>query len=68
MYFYIMEKPENIKITHEALGGYDDDSLSSYLIVIESVNDKIIRTYAIKRPLWHRYYDKTYPYNPPNLN
>lgn len=68
MYFYTMDKPDSIRITHESIGAYDDDSLSSYIIIIESTNDKILRTYAVKRPEWHRYYDKAYPYYPPNLN
>jgi len=62
-----MEQPEKLTLTHEALGGFDD-TLSAYLIVIESREGKIQRVYSVERPSWHRYYDKDYPYCPPNLN
>jgi len=67
MYFYTMDKPDKLMITHESLGGYDG-YLSAHLIIIESVGDKILRVYSIERPTWHTYYDKAYPYCPPNLN
>ena len=62
-----MNKPERLILTHETVGG-DGDYLQDYIIIIESLNRKVVRVYHTLRPSWHKYYDTVYRYNPINLN
>ena len=61
-----MDKPKLI-ITHETVGSFDD-FLGDYILVVESTNGVIEKVYSVKRPAWHKYYDKDYVYCVPNLN